>query len=56
MQDKEVEFLPEVYKDGYIMGHTGNYLSVKTKGIIEDLNELKKVKLEKIEYPYIIGR
>ena len=54
--NKEVEFLPEIYKDGYIIGHTDNYLLVKTKGNIENLNELTKVKLEKVEYPYIIGK
>ena len=54
--NKEVEFLPEIYKDGYIIGHTDNYLLVKTKGNVENLNELTKVKLEKVEYPYIIGK
>ena len=54
--NKEVEFLPEIYKDGYIIGRTGNYLLVKTKGNIDDLNELRKVKIEKIEYPYCIGK
>lgn len=53
--EQEVEFLPEVYKDGIIIGHTGNYLLVKTKGNITDINSLKKVKIKKIEYPYIIG-
>ena len=53
--NKEVEFLPEIYKEGYIIGHTGNYLLIKTKGNIKDLNEIKKVKIEKIEYPYCIG-
>lgn len=54
--NKEVEFLPEIYKEGYIVGHTGNYLLVKVKGNIKDLNEIKKVKIEKIEYPYCIGK
>ena len=53
--DCEVEFLPEVYKDGYIIGHTGNYLLVKCKGNINDLKVLKKVKIKKVEYPYVIG-
>lgn len=52
---KQVEFLPEMYKDGYITGHTGNYLLVKTKGTIKDLNIFKEVKIKKIEYPYSIG-
>ena len=53
--DKEVEFLPEVFKDGYIIGHTGNYLLVKAKGSIDDLRCTKKVKLDSINYPYVIG-
>lgn len=54
--NKEVEFLPEVYKEGYVIGHTGNYLSVKTAGRIENLNEIKKVTIQKVEYPYVIGK
>ena len=54
-KDKEVEFLPEIYKDGYVMGHTGNYLSIKKKGSINDLNILTKAKIVKIEYPNCIG-
>lgn len=52
---KEVEFLPEIEKDGFIIGHTGNYLMVKCMGSKTELNQLKKVVLEKIEYPYMIG-
>ena len=53
---KEVEFLPEIYKEGYIIGHTGNYLLIKINGSIDDLNEIKNVKIEKIEYPYCVGK
>lgn len=52
----EVEFIPEVYKDSYIIGHTGNYLQIKCKGSIEDLNQIKKIKIEKVEYPFCIGK
>ena len=52
---KEVEFLPEIYKDGYIIGHTGNYLLIKKKGTVEELNEIKTAFIKKIEYPYCIG-
>ena len=54
--NEEVEFLPEIYKEGYIIGHTGNYLLIKAKGNIEGLNIMKKVKIQKIEYPYCIGK
>ena len=53
---KEVEFLPEIYKDGYIIGHTGNYLQIKSKGTVKDLNLLKKVKIDSLDYPYLIGK
>ena len=54
--NKEVEVLPEVYKDGYLIGHTGNYLNVKTKGDISDLNNLIKVKITSLDYPHLIGK
>ena len=54
--NQEVEFLPEIYREGYVIGHTGNYLQIKIKGTIEDLNIMKKVKITKIEYPYCIGK
>jgi len=53
---KEIEFLPEIYKEGYIIGHTGNYLLIKKKGNIVDLNILKQVTIEKVEYPYCLGK
>ena len=29
---ESLEFIPEVERDGYLFGHTGNYLYIKTKG------------------------
>ncbi len=52
---KELEFLPEIIKDEMLIGHTGNYLSVKCPGTQDDLNQIQKVVLEKVEYPYMIG-
>ena len=54
--NKDVEYLPEIYKEGYAIGHTGNYLLVKSKGTIEDINNIKKIVVEKVEYPYVIGK
>lgn len=48
----EVSFLPEIYKNGFIIGHTGNYLLIRKKGSIEDLNIINKAKIEKVTYPY----
>lgn len=53
--DKEAVFLPEMYKEGFITGHTGNYLLVKSKGSINDLNEFKKVIVREVNYPYVVG-
>ena len=50
----EVEFIPEVYKDGYLLGHTGNYLSIKQKGMEDELNKVKKATIKYVEYPYCI--
>lgn len=50
----EVVYLPEVYKDGFI-GHTDNYLLVKEYSNDVKLNEMRKVKIESIDYPYVIG-
>lgn len=52
---KEVCALPEVCKDGYLIGHTGNYLLVKIKGNVELLHKPISIKLMEIQYPYIIG-
>jgi len=50
---KTVSFIPEVIKDGYLIGHTGNYLNVKCKGdtLIHDSID---VTLKDIKYPYLI--
>ena len=54
--NKEVIFIPEVYKDGFIKGHTGNYLSIKSKGTNKDINKEIKVNILNNEYPYLIGK
>jgi len=50
--NSEVTFIPEVYKDGYLIGHTGNYLSIKVEGCKNLVNKLVKVKINKVNYPY----
>jgi len=52
--NKEVEVLIEEYVDGYSLGHTGNYLYVKIKGEYPH-NEIVKVKIKDIKYPYCIA-
>ena len=53
---ENIIFIPEMYKEGYLIGHTGNYLQIKYKGNINLLNQDVEVKLDKVEYPYIIGK
>ena len=52
---KTVSFIPEVIKDGYLIGHSGNYLLIKCPGDILDHN-IRNVFIEKVEYPYCIGK
>ena len=53
--NKDVEVLIEKYEDGIITGHTGNYIQVKLKGDISDINKIVKIHIERLEYPFIIG-
>ena len=50
-----LEFIPETYKDGYLYGHTGNYLSIKTLGDKSLLNKIVKVKINELDYPYCVS-
>ena len=52
---KEVLLLPEVYIDGFLIGHTDNYLKVKVKGDSDLLNKIIKVEIIENCYPYLIG-
>ena len=51
---KEVEVLIEETKDGYSLGHTGNFLYVKINKELEH-NKFIKVKIKEINYPYCIA-
>lgn len=52
---RKVTFIPEVYKDGYLIGHTGNYLLIKCLGDKKLLNEEVEVTIKSVDYPYLIG-
>ena len=54
--DKELSFIPEVTKDGYLYGHTGNYLYVKANGCKNLLYQDVMVSLKEVEYPCVIGK
>lgn len=51
---KKDTVLIETNRDGYSVGHTGNYLLVKILGEYKSEDEVE-VKLNKVEYPYVIG-
>jgi len=51
----QIEFIPEVYIDGYLLGHAGNYLAVKAKGDEAYLNKPVKVIIKEIKYPNLVG-
>lgn len=52
---QELEVLIETNHDGYSLGHTSNYLLVKVQGYYES-ETLLSVTIEKVEYPYCIGK
>ena len=51
---RKVSFIPEVIKDGYLIGHTGNYLMIKCKGD-KLFHDSIDVVIRNIEYPYLIA-
>lgn len=52
---KELTFIPEVYENGYLTGHTGNYLLIKAKCDEKLVGKEVKIIMKKIQYPYIIS-
>ena len=48
-------YIPEVKRDGYLIGHTGNYLSVKMKSDMELNHNDIKCKIESVNYPYVLA-
>ena len=46
---KEVSFIPEVFDNGFVYGHTGNYLYVKANGTSDDLKKNKIVEIIDID-------
>lgn len=48
-----VEVLPEVKKENFLIGHTGNFLQIRYKGDEQDINNLVLVKIDTSHYPYL---
>ena len=53
--NKKTTFIPEVYEDGYLIGHTGNYLLIKVKGEPSLISDEVNVIIKDIQYPYAIS-
>ena len=53
--NSEIIFIPEVRKENYLIGHTGNYLLIKSVGEENLLHQDVKVKIKSVNYPYLIG-
>ena len=51
----EVVIIPETYDDGYLTGHTDNYLKVKVKGCKELIGKNVTVKINNYENKILIG-
>jgi len=49
-----VSFIPEVSKDDYLIGHTGNYLLIKCKGD-KLMHNSVNVKISHLDYPYCVA-
>ena len=54
--NKNVLLLPEIYKDGYLIGHTDNYLKIKASGNKDLLNKIIEVEILENDYPYLLGK
>lgn len=50
-----LNIIPEVYKDGKLIGHTSNYLKVELDGSSDLIGKLINVKIIKSGYPINIG-
>ncbi len=50
----KLSFIPEVYKDGYLIGHSENFIYIKAKGDEQCHGKELLVFVKKIEYPYLI--
>jgi threonylcarbamoyladenosine tRNA methylthiotransferase MtaB len=53
--DKHLTIIPEAFEDGYLIGHSSNYLKVKVKGNEEDIGKMIEVVVKEVQYPYCIA-
>lgn len=53
---RTMTFIPEMLKEGNLIGHTGNYLLLKALGNDKLLNCDVEALLMKVDYPYVISK
>ena len=53
--NKSVEVLVESYENGYLKGHTSEYLPVRVSGNQNLIGEIVTVNIEQIDHEYLIG-
>ena len=47
--------IPEMVKDQFLVGHTGNFLNVKFIGSLEQLGNAVELEITGVNYPYCTG-
>ena len=55
-EDKVLDFIPEEYIDGYLYGHTNNYLKVKVEGKKESIGKILNILIKKPDFPVCEGK
>jgi threonylcarbamoyladenosine tRNA methylthiotransferase MtaB len=53
---KTLLFIPETYEDGYLIGHSSNYLKIKALGNEEDLGKIIEAEITSTNYPFCIAK
>ena len=51
-----LKVIPETYLDGYLTGHTDNYIKVKFKGCKNFIGKVVDVKIESIDDKIALGK
>lgn len=54
--NKKVVFIPEIKKECFLIGHTGNFLLVKYPSDLALNHNDIEVTVDRVEYPYVIGK
>ena len=55
-ENKTLDFIPEEFIDGYLVGHTNNFLKVKVAGKKEYIGNIYQILIEKGAFPLCEGK